>query len=103
VNYTCRYTTDNFNADTMNNKICHRLMVISDQYAATGTSNLSVTFSDNDWADGGSTARTLNLFGTNPYLKAWGTFRQRSWRFEYADNYPLRINSVMLDLNIGMH
>jgi hypothetical protein len=102
-NFTMRYTTDNYNSETMNWKNCHRVMILSDQYNYVGTSNLDVSFSDEDWADGGSTPRQLNLFSQSPFLKAWGRFRTRSWRFEYTDNYPLRMTAVMLDLNMGQH
>lgn len=103
ANYTMRYTTDNFNADTMDWKTCNRLMIVSDQYLTSGISNISISYSDNDWSDVGSTPRSLNLFTESPFLKRFGRFRARSWRFEYADNYPLRMTSVFLDLNVGAH
>ncbi len=102
TNFTMRYTTDNFNADMMNWKFCHRLMVISDQYSDAGTTYLDVTYSDNDWYSS-SAARQIQLWSDSPYLKSWGRFRNRSWRFEYTDNYPLRISAVILDLNMGQH
>jgi hypothetical protein len=102
TDFTVRYTTDNFSAENMNWKYCHRLMAITDQYSASGASYLDVSYSDDDWFTG-STARQLNLWSDSPFLKRWGRFRQRSWRFEYSDNYPLRMTAVMLDLNMGQH
>lgn len=101
ANFTCRYTTDNFSAETMNWKACHRLMVVSDQYLATGSSFLSLTFSDADWADTGLGPYLIDVFSASPYVKNVGRFRTRSWRIEYADNYPLRIQSMLADLNVG--
>jgi hypothetical protein len=103
VDFTVRYTTDNFNAEGMNWKSCHRVMIIADQHDDSGSSYIDVSYSDKDWADGGTTARQINLFSQSPFLKQWGRFRQRSWRFEYTDNYPLRMSAVLLDLNMGQH
>lgn len=103
ANFTVRYTTDNFTADTMNWKMCHRLMLVTDQYNYVGTSNMAVSYSDNDWADGGVVARLINLFTDSSFLKQWGRFRARSWRFEYADNFPLRMTAAILDINVGQH
>lgn len=102
-NFTVRYTTDNVSAETMNWKMCHRLMLITDQYSTTGTSNLNVSYSDNDWAGGELAARQVNLFTESPYIKALGKFRARSWRFEYTDAYPLRMSSAIMDVNVGNH
>lgn len=103
INFTMRYTTDNYSADTMNWKTCYRVMLVTDQYNYVGTSYLMVSFSDNDWADTGSTPRGINLFTESSFLKQWGRFRNRSWRFEYTDNYPLRMTAALLDINVGVH
>jgi Phage stabilisation protein len=102
LNYTVRYTTDNFTADSFNWKNCYRLMLVCDMYNYVGTSNMTVTWSDNDWGDGGEgITRRVNLFSSSPFIKGLGRFRNRSWRFEYADNYPLRMTMAMLELNVG--
>lgn len=104
-NFICRYTTDNVDADTFYWKNCHRLYVVADKYQNTGTSYLNVTWSDNDWGDGGNgITRQLNLFSaTTPAIRGLGRFRNRSWRFEYSDNYPLRLSSAYMDINVGIH
>jgi len=100
VNFTCRYTTEDNDFDTMNWKVCHRAALRCSMHQHTGTSNASITWSDNDWADGGTTARTLNVFSSSPYISRCGRFRNRSWRIEYADNYPLFMSGLELDLNV---
>ena len=100
VNFTCRYTTDNYTADTMNWKFCSRLIIVADQTQSTGASYINVSWSDDDFADPGTPVQ-LNLFTTTPDIRQLGRFRQRTWRFEYTDNYPLRMQAIYMDLNVG--
>lgn len=99
-NYTCRYTTENADFDTFNWKICHRVMLDCSMHNYTGTSNATVSWSDNDWGDGGTTGRNVNVFSSSPYITRCGKFRSRSFRISYADNYPFFITGIRLDLNI---
>jgi hypothetical protein len=101
LNYTMRYVTQNFDADTFRWKTCSRVMLFADQQG-TGTSNVTVSWSDDDWTTIAST-RNLNVFTENCYFKNAGRFRSRSFRFEYTDNYPLRMYRAELDLNVGSH
>lgn len=101
VNFTMRYVTESFDAESFHWKTCHRLMVFADQ-EGIGTSNLKVTWSNDDWATA-QPIRNINLFSESSYIKNTGRFRSRSWRFEYTDNYPLRITRAEVDLNIGSH
>lgn len=101
TNFTTRYTTEEITADTMNWKHCYRIYVYGDMHNYTGTSNIQVTWSDNDWGDGGSTiSRDVNMFSSSPYIMRCGRFRNRSIRLEYSDNYPLRLKGLELDLNV---
>lgn len=100
TNFTCSYTTQDYNGDTFNWKSCPRVGLLCDQYTDSGTSNVSISWSDND---GGtySTARSINVFSQNPYITQTGRFRSRNWRISYSDNYPFRMWGVSMDLNIG--
>lgn len=101
-NFTCRIVTQDLTFGTMNWKTCHRLMIQGDTHAASGTSNLAVSWSDYDWADGGTGGPiNLNLFSHSPFITRLGRFRNRSFKLEYADNYPLRLKQMELELNIG--
>ncbi len=102
ANFTTRYTTKSENAGTFHWKNCYRVMLYADQYLATGTSNISVSWTDDDWATLAST-RNINVFSENSYFKQAGRFRTRSFRVEYSDNYPLRMTALELELNIGSH
>ena len=103
VNFTCQYTTENATFETFNWKVCNRVAVQCDMHDFTGTSNLQLKWSDNDWADGGTTARAINVFSSSPFLTRCGRFRNRSFRLTYADNYPLRLQGLSLDLNVLQH
>ncbi len=100
VNFTCRYTTENTTFGTKNWKVCHRAAVHGSMHQNTGTSFVNLSWSDNDWADGGSTPRQINLFSNSPYITRCGKFRNRSWRLEYTDNYPWFVEQLEFDLNI---
>jgi hypothetical protein len=102
ANFTTRYTTPNENAGTFHWKNCHRVMLYADQHLATGTSNATVSWSDDDWATTAST-RNINVLSENSYFKNAGRFRTRSFRVEYSDNYPLRMTALEIDLNVGSH
>lgn len=100
TNFTCSYKTADYSAETFNWKSCSRVGVLCDQYQSTGTSNLQVSWSDDD---GGSysTPRNINVFSQNPYLTQTGRFRSRTWKLEYTDAYPFRMWSISMDLNVG--
>lgn len=100
ANFDCVYTTERFSAQSYNQKICHRITIISDMYQATGTSNIVLTWSDNDWASTTGT-RSINMFTEIPKDYVFGQFRTRSFRLTYSDNYPLRLRAMELELNIG--
>lgn len=101
-NFTCRYTSDNFSADTFNWKNCYRFAIVADQFAAAGSSFIQLTWSDQDWSDGGSgITKNINIYSTNSYARGLGRFRTRSWRLEYTQNAPLRINLALIDINVG--
>lgn len=100
--FTCKYVTEPVDFKTPNQKIGNKLHIICSQHLASGTSNLSVSWSDNDWVSS-SAVRTINLFTTAPFIHRLGKFRTRSWKFEYADNYPLWMTGMVLNFNTGNH
>lgn len=99
VNFTCRYTTEPNSFDTFNWKVCHRLMLMCSQHNSTGTSNVTISWSDTDWKTT-TGSRTINVFSISPYITRCGKFRTRSFRIEYADNYPFFMTGLQLDLNV---
>jgi len=100
VNYTCKYITEEFTAQTYNWKTLHRMFVIADQWNNIGVSNMNISWSDDNgktW----SNPRPLNLFSKSPFITRCGRFRKRMFKLEYADNYPLRMRALELELNVG--
>jgi len=102
-NFTASYTTEDSLFGSVNWKTANRLSVVSDRYLTTGSSILTVQWSDNDWADGPTGSTTVNLFLNLPKAHRLGRFRNRSFRVLYSDNYPLRIKLLELEINIGSH
>ena len=102
TNFKCRYVTQDLTFGTPNWKTCHRVYVQGDMHQYTDTSNLALYWSDNDWGDGGTGGPVnINMFSSSPYVTRLGRFRNRSFKLEYSDNYPLRLKQMLLDLNIG--
>lgn len=100
-NFTCRYTTENVMFGTTNWKTLHRLALNCSRYNYSGSSIVNISYSTKDWSDGGSTPRPMNIFGGSPYITRLGKFRTISFRIEYADNYPLLMTGLELNLNVG--
>ena len=102
-NFTCSYTTEDNLFGSSNWKVCNRTILVADRHLATGTSNLTLQWSDNDWTDNPTSSQTLNVFANRPTARRCGRFINRSWRLLYSDNYPLRMKSLEVMLNIGTY
>lgn len=101
ANFTASYTTEDYDADTFNWKMCHRMGLHCDfPTTAVATSNAQVSWSDDD-GNTFTTPRNLNVCSSNPYITQCGRFRSRNWRIEYSDNYPFRMWGMTMDLNVG--
>jgi len=103
TNFICSYTTEDNLFGSVNWKTCNRVSLAADRYQVTGTSNLTLQWSDNDWADGPTGTATLNVFLNMPRAHRAGRFRNRSFRLLYQDNYPIRMRYLELEINIGAH
>lgn len=99
-NYTCTYTTERVDVGSVNQKVCNKLSILADIHRTVGTSNITLSWSDNDWSTT-KASRQINLFTVIPRIFQLGQFRTRSFRISYADNYPLRMRGLELELNIG--
>lgn len=100
-NFPCIYVTEDYDGGTMNWKTCSRLTVRADM-PSTAASNLAISWSDNDW-NTSTTPRNINVNSLNPYITQLGRFRNRSYKLEYSDNYPIRMHGITMDLNVGNH
>jgi hypothetical protein len=100
-NFTCRYTTEHLQFGTGNWKVANKLYLSASKHLNTGTSNVLVSWSYDDWSSGGFVGtRNINVFSNSPYFTRLGRFRNASFRFEYADNYPFFMNSFYLTMNV---
>jgi hypothetical protein len=100
TNFSCSYTTEDIDADTVNTKFCYRFTLLSDKYNNTGSSNCDISWSDDDWASTQG-PRQVNIFDDLACIRQLGRFRTRSFRISYTDNYPIRITSFEIDLTVG--
>ncbi len=105
VNFTTSYTTEDNLFGSVNWKTCNRAAIVCDRHIATGTSNVVLQWSDDDWADGSTPtgSANMNVFSNMPFARRLGRFRNRSFRILYTDNYPIRFKYLELELNIGSH
>ena len=101
VNFKCRYVTEPVTLGTGNWKVANKIFLNCSMHAYTGTSNAVLSWSDNDWADGGTAGRNINVFSSSPYITRTGKFRMRSFRLEYTDNYPFFATGLELNINVG--
>lgn len=101
-NFTCRYVTEPIDFDTYNWKTMDRLTLSCSQHLNTGTSNATISWSDNDWVST-TGSRTINVFSVSPNIHRLGKFRTRSLKVEYADNYPFWVSKMTVNINIGSH
>jgi hypothetical protein len=103
INFTCSYTTEDSLFGSVNWKVCNRVSLVCDRHLSTGTSNVVLQWSDNDWTDNPTNSQNINVFSNMPIARRTGRFRNRSFRLLYTDNYPLRMKHLELEINIGSH
>ena len=96
TNFTMRVITDNQYFETYRHKFCARMLILAD--ASSGTMNVS--WSDDDYITY-STVRTVNMALADPKLTQLGTFKRRAWKLEWTQNYPMRLEKLEVDLNMG--
>lgn len=103
TNFTCSYTTEDSLFNTVNWKTANRVSVVGDRYQTTGSSLLTIQWSDDDWANGPTGSADVNMFLNLPKTHRCGRFRNRSFRLLYTDNYPIRLKYLELEINTGAH
>jgi len=98
TNFTCSIITEANDFGTLNRKTMHRLAILGDRPSASST--ISVQWSDDDY-ETFNTARTIELKQDLSATYQLGWFRQRIFKFTYADNFPMRIQDIEVDINKG--
>ena len=98
VNFTVTIITAPEDFDTLRWKNMDQLVLWTDY--PTSTTSVNVQWTDDDYQSY-SSARSIDLFQDLPSLNQLGGFRQRAFKFTYADNFPLRISGVECQINKG--
>lgn len=101
INFTCRYVTEPLSFGTNNWKVCHKVMLQASKHLIHGNSYVNLSWSDNDWAEGSTNSRPINLFSNSPFISRLGKFRTRSFKIEYTDNYPFFATGLEINFNVG--
>ena len=95
----CMLQTSNYDGETMLWKYCNRIDLIGDRYDSSNLIFLS--YSDNDYKSF-NTPRGMDLF-TRTYLYRLGQFKRRAWKIEHQQAMPLRLESLEIYLDVGVH
>lgn len=98
TNFTTRIVTDRQMFDTYNQKTMARLIIHGDR--PSSDASVSLYWTDDDYQSY-NTARTINLNQELPSTVRLGRFRRRAFKLEYTTNYPLRLISLEVDINMG--
>lgn len=98
INYTVSLVTEKLDFNTLNNKFMSRLSIVGDWPGAT--SYVTAQWTDNDYQTYNPSVQ-INLDQPLPTTRQLGMFRQRAFQFTYADNYPLRVTAIEMDINKG--
>jgi len=94
TDFTFQVRTKRQDSDSIKRKFCHSLDVLGDQQSATDTTtDVDIQYSDDDYVNT-STARTVNMGSTRPFLKALGSYRRRSWTISHTGNSPMRLSGI---------
>jgi hypothetical protein len=88
--------TSTLDFDTMNNKFMHNLNIVGDYQ--TGDV-INFYWSDDDYQTW-SNIKTLSRAGRS-YFTRGGVFRRRAFRVNHSSNYPLRLESIEMELDLG--
>lgn len=93
----CDVTTVKIDFDTEKRKRFYRLSIACDSPNGDNTTPMTVYWSDDDYTTWTSGV-TMNLNATYPTITQMGYSRRRAYRFNYQQNYPLRMESFELDV-----
>ncbi len=99
VNILMEAVTSLIDFETINQKTINRLSLVCDKTSASTLATITYTKDDyNTW----STGRTVDL-NLRPFLTRIGRFRRLAFKLTHADNYPVRIEDLEIDYNMGVH
>lgn len=100
VDFSVVFRTKRMSFGTYSNKFMSGMTVWADRSPSVGS--IDVQYSDDDYATW-STAKTIDLDHEKPDASQWGRFRSRAFKFTYTSDNPLRIRTVEISYNEGVH
>jgi hypothetical protein len=95
--YSLVIQTNKVDGGTERRKRLHKLALIGNDAAATSTT--TVSWSDDDYTTF-STARSLDMNSTRPYLSNCGAFRRRAFKITNSSNAPFELEGLELELSV---
>lgn len=98
-NFTTTIQTTRMDLGTNDRKFYHKLELIGDTNSSSAP--ITVTYSGDDYSTF-SNARTIDTSAKRMYLKALGQDRRRVWKFDFTQNFPLRLEAVEFDYSESM-
>lgn len=96
ANFTVTLQTEKNDYGTDNRKFESELALVGD----TTTGSVNVSYSDDDYANF-STAVAIDMSLQHKRIARLGSFRERAYRYTYANNYALRLQAVRHMIDVG--
>jgi hypothetical protein len=90
--------TTKYDFDLMDRKFMHSLDVVGD---LTTGDTIDIRWSDDDYRTW-SSWKTLNM-SPRAYFKRLGHFRRRAFELLHTGNYPLRLEALEFEVDIGVN
>lgn len=100
ANITSTAISDKMDFDNMNHKFMHRLAVVCDVPAGNNVTSCTIYYTDDDYQTW-STGRVVPISTTMTSITQLGMFRRRAFKLVYSDAYPMRLEGLELDINMG--
>lgn len=99
-NLTSIAISEKMDFDNMNQKFMHRLSVVCDVPAGNNATSCTVSYTDDDYQTY-STGRVVPISTTMTSITQLGMFRRRAFKLTYSGAYPMRLEGLELDINMG--
>lgn len=100
ANITSIAISDKIDFGTINHKFMHRVALVCDVPFGNNQTSCTLYWTDDDYQSY-STGRTINISNTMPSITQLGLFRRRAFKLVYSDAYPMRLEGLEVDINMG--
>lgn len=100
ANITSIAISDKLDFGTINSKFMHRVSLICDVPFGDNTTSCTLYWTDDDYQTY-TTGRTITISNTMPTITQLGRFRRRAFKLVYSDAYPMRLEGLEIDINMG--